>query len=597
MKNYFVCTLDKGAVATFCKIRSTGCETRLHFMYDHLGSTRWAAEARERLPLAWMDVSKFPTPPCNSAMVYRWALRICESSFYRSFLDRYSVLFDVSEEYLSVALHKIIIDLIRDDVNLVGFSRNIAPESDNTYLVTEKALLALVRRDLDFVAVRRSWAGPLRHILSSATSAILGCFFPSRLEIDDNGSREWIIFEQAYSDRPENPEFMVFYEYLRRRDDVLYTHVHRGSWMSHFLGQEKKPMMSGSWRLIGRAVSKRKLMVSLMRFCQRALARSESLGVKRLVLELKLSEMYYIGLFRLFAPSFFLRVRADYCFDHPIITGVIESFGGRHIGYQHGNYYPPSADSFAFICFHAYGIWGLAFQTEAFSESWPVSIPYPIIGPFTVNCCEDGPVQGAVDSLTIGIVTTSVIDVECSGYSDYLEFLDASYAIASKLGATVLVKEKCYLPQTAEADGALQRKFGLTVRKIFSSANQVPTNFVVGVDFDVKAAGYVISCSDLVIVMHHSSVAWEALSCRKRVVVYTNGKIPHFFEETAPDLVVRTREELEERVDRLLEMPQADYECLISPLLEKWSKENDGHLAQTFWEEIFRLFDRRRVAP
>lgn len=567
----------------------------LHYVIDALGNSRRASKTRKSLtlrPLRIWEVAEADLPV--SAMVYRWTCRICETDLFRSIMDAYAGLFVASPPRLRIALQKVVAAAVREDVTLIGFAQAVYPDAEKVYLVRQKGLLKVFEEDLKTVSIHGSRIKLVWEMLSSLGNLFLRGLL-SRDGVSHLGDRKnWIIFQQIYSDTPENPEFLSFYEYFKERNDILYTDVKPGSWMAEFLRSEGKPILSGGWKPVGKVLSCRFVICQLARLCWVVLWGPGSLMIKRMVLCLKLSEIYYSALFALLSPRFIIRVRADMDPDHPIVTDLMERCGGWHVGYQHGNYFPCLNELFAFICFHAYGIWGPHYRGAAFSDSWPDDIPYPVLGPFTMRggpSCESG---ARNDGLTIAVFPSSTPYDELTSYADYEEFMAACYYAASHLEVELIVKDKVFSQHTQLIENRLRRRYGVSVRSVFSASNNMPELSACGGDSSVMRSDDVINVSDLVIVMGNSSVAWEALSCKRKVLVYSDPRFKHYIADYLPQLVVESADELEDRVKWLLSMRQSYYENLVAPFLRDWCKENDANLVRSFWMEVERLFHEKK---
>lgn len=590
LTNYFVSKLDKYAVKTYQAVSADPSDGVLYYIIDELGDSRWAEKIRTSFSVRRLKTCELTEGvPAATALVYRWTCRVCKSLMFQYMLQKYSPLFQVSRSRLEVALKKVVASAIRDDVNLIGFGQGLFPNGKNIFLVRQKALLESAGESVLLVSLR-GWDSDSIRVLLFASWRILYQSLRLRATRKSVGSnKRWIIFEQKYPNQPENPGFLPFYRYFKDRDDVLYAGVDEGSWMQEFLNSESKPTVSGDRWPLQSLTARFQALAFLGRYWSRTLWGREPLVVKSMVLLLKLKETYYELLVGAYPCKFYLRIRADYDEDHPIVTGVVEKCGGYHIGYQHGNYHALE-EMFAFISFHAYGIWGKSFKDVAYLEAWPDNIPYPVIGPFTVAPCNGSRIQATPRKLTVAIFTTSVSSLLGNSVSDHFEFLEVCYSVLAAYDATLIVKEKLWEEQTEAIERQLRQRYGLTVTKVFNSAPASP-DLVEGSDYCVARSEEIIAASDLVVTAHHSTVAWEALSLKKKILVFCNPAIRHHFEAFGPRLVVRNRHDFEKQIRWLLSVSQSDYEDLVAPLIREWCKENNGDLVRSFWEEIEGLLD------
>lgn len=519
--------------------------------------------------------------------IYRWLETGTVGKTVDGMVERCRPLFHVTGRHLKNALMKALVDLLTDDMRLVFLAEALHPESEKVFIVKEKRLMDLVRPDLEYKSIKGRWKSILINTALRGAYTSFKIVSSRSMKLQNLNAERPIIFEQRYGEINGNPEFRTFYQYFKTRDDVVYNCVSADSEIYGQIKSDGKPAMA-HWYNPGGFKEKLLATFDLIRCWLRLLFSGLPLDIVYWVNELKCKEIHYSGLIRVFKPKVLLKIRSDFDVWHPIVTGLCENKNVFHLGYQCGNYYH-FAPRFAFLDFHAYGVWGRGFNEIAFKDMWPADMFYPVIGPFTVNTLDENVKDGEKKKITVAIFTTSYGPLMANDYQYYDDFLNAAYSWLSGVDADIILKEKGYVERDDKAEKKLRSQYVIKVSRRLNNHIGLPAELVDNPDYSLAGSGEIISQSDLLVVMWHSSTAWEAISTKKKVLIYLDNDEKHHFETHLPELVVRSAEELKERGDWLLSMPQSDYEKLIAPLQQAWARENDGDLVGSFWKEIENL--------
>lgn len=589
MSNYFVYDLDSHALGTFRQICRNDSRPRLHYAFNHLGRSESDRLKREGVCLSHADFHLVPerASECQRAS-YTWAERTTRLGIFRAMIKKFSRVFQIDERHLRPAFAKALAIVIRDDVRAICIGRELSSDDRPIFLVAQKKLLELLGEDVEMFQIRGRGRRALIQMLAFSLHLLLNLMRPKALSRrTETGEPRGVVFEQRYDFLDGNPEFWGFYDSFRKRDDVVYNCSRKASIIYRFLAKEGQPVVVHWYRPASLYESVRGV-VSLVTFWTLFIASKESADFGLQLLYMVRSEVHMRGVLATYRPRYFLRIRADLDVFHPIVTGICERFDCRHIGYQCGNYYNLTEGT-AFLDFHIYGVWGHGFYRQAFAGIWPKRIKYLTIGPFTIDAAPQSRVEGQRKSFAVGLLTTSYSRNVGTTPDYYRQFLEACYATLAKADVDILLKEKVYIPINSTIESEARRRFGVQVRTAFCNLEGIPERVLARGEYTVMNSAEAIDQSDFLIVMWNSSVAWEALACRKKILVFMDPYYRHHFEDILPQLVVRTEAELQSAFLWLWEMPQREYEELIEPLVCAWGKDKDGNMVDSFWNEVIEV--------
>ena len=365
-----------------------------------------------------------------------------------------------------------------------------------------------------------------------------------------------MLFDQTFVSGPLQFEIEVFYNQLKKRDDILYLCHNRKNVFYEMLVRDGKNTLYHRPGVKGVA-GKITVLKQLVLFYVRALT---SRMDERLVFELfkiKYKEIFYTSLFGGLRPKAFLKIRADMDPCHPIATWAVHRHGGLNIGYMHGSYLPYEA-VFALIDFDVYGLLGTGFQTDVYRGCWPTGMKYLLLGPISNEApgmpCKQKKFQAAV-------FTTSTSDDLWMQDSFLYEFIDACFYSLQDQKQTVFMRTKGVYPEHVRVIEEASMKYGLPwTAELQEGVECSVSNTPIDVVLDV---------CEIAIIMDISSCAWNALAMKKKFVVYAHPASEHVFEKEVPFVVVRNKNELRQRINALSEMTDEDFAKLILPLIGK----------------------------
>lgn len=387
-----------------------------------------------------------------------------------------------------------------------------------------------------------------------------------------NGTSFAYIFDQSYS--WHQVEFSSFFYYLQKRSDVLYLVPDKKWEIYSFLKKEHKPVVSYGETI--KMPQKMCLLLILFFKCiPIGVDRSLPLLIKKgLYMSLK-TKLFYSQIFGYYKPRFYLKIRSDKDAYQAIVRSVGDSHRVKTIGYMHGSY-PFLSSTFAYIDFHYYGLLGKFFRNEIYKHTWPDTIHYKILGPFTGEIDDGKSVPVSYNDTVIGIFLTSEYDRNV-----YNKFIKAIKYTLSAGHYRVIFKEKLYSKYSTETINENFKDFQ-NYQICVHNNNQLYDEKL----WVIKNSVQVLEESDFVFVMGWSTTGWEALGKKKKLIIFMSDDLSHPFEIYISRLVVRAKEELRETFEWLTSISQSEYNKIIQPLIDNCCKSSDGKLVKDFLESI-----------
>ena len=576
---YFVHTMDASALRRVKRITPRGTNDKLFYVEKTLSKRQESALAAI-VNLEYLNFHRIPGKfHAYQEEVYAKVNKLFNRQDFGRKLRKYALCFDVEWKHLQVALKRVIGKLIGNDYKIIFLGEHLYPGMRKIFLVREKALINIFRDRLELIQIGNRFE-ELTNLFVLFGKIVVRI---STIKLRANISapmRKSIVFEQSQSHRyAGNTEFEAFYEYFKNRDDVVYIAKDKGE-LFESLKKEGKNVSCFRMSIEGIG-NKMDALVASGKLAVRFVKGNESLTLKMHILKLKYKELYYKSLFAMYGATYYVKNRGDVDDTHPIATGMIEKTKGTNVGFQHGSY-AGFYYMFAWIDFHIYGILGEYFKTLVFHEVWEKAIPrFSIVGAFT--CVTFGTEKENMRLVTgnrksIGLFTTSIVEDEYLSRKFFEDFYRCCYSSLSKMPVEIILKEKDYYIDMELKERDLREKYGVRVKKVYGRRK--------GRNVNIASARSVIECTDAVVIMSTSSVAWEALSLKQKLIIFEVDCIEHPFESILPYLVVRNERELTERIGWLLSMPQEEYEKMIGPLIEAWCKPYNDHLIEDFWNDV-----------
>ena len=377
-----------------------------------------------------------------------------------------------------------------------------------------------------------------------------------------------ILFDQYY-DHLDDQEFLAFYRYFKTRGDIVYNCPDRRCEKYRFLERAGRRPLAHRWSVPWQrkpAELRRLARLGVLFLLDRATPLAFKLATARLFRD----RLRYQSLLDAVPCQRFLRVRFDMEASHPLVTALCEERRSRHVGYSCGSY-PDATPFYAMIDFHEYGLLGRGFKEETFRGLWPDATRYEVLGPFTYEL-DPGTSTSRLKGSVIGVFPTSYLDEFYMQRPFFEQLIEASIGAAKTTGAALFFKVKDRSDaHAARIEAACRGRVAFDLAYNDACEGRPP-----------RRAPDALRACDLAVVMGPSTVAWEALGSGRKVLVFEQAWRTHPFESVEPRLVVKSPEALACATAWLLALPQADYDRLAAPVIERWAKRCDGRLVQDF---------------
>lgn len=389
-----------------------------------------------------------------------------------------------------------------------------------------------------------------------------------------------IILESMYKREDANVEFDVFYDYLKNRDDVLYVLPNSDQATADKLQNNNKPFVfrkNIKYSRNDKYIGMLKFLISSLRIlCS---TKSGSLELKVSTLASKYNYQFYDLLFAKFKPKYFVKVRFDSEAYHPVATAAANLHNVKHIGYQHASY-GGVYTSFCYMDFHYYGLLGKGFK-NIYRGFWDTNIKYKVLGPLAADAKKYNYAKEQTNKhLVIGIFPRQAFQL---GEYDYEENLTNTWQTIYELGlpkVSIVIKEDQPSIYIDNLKKTLYSKWPI----------QYKTFYNVPVDDELSCpAADVIRMSDIVIssTYAYSTTTFEALSMKKKVLVLMCPSLPpHPLENSNIPIVSRNYSDLKNSIEWMIGKSSYEYNKMIEPIIDEWSKFSEGDLVQKFLEEI-----------
>lgn len=379
----------------------------------------------------------------------------------------------------------------------------------------------------------------------------------------------------------KNPEFVGLYHFLKDKE-VVYLVPQSDSGIGNFLvAQGKKILIENKLSLS--FVAWIRLLIKGIELCFQFVRYPIPSFLTKGLYEIFWNMIYFRNLFARYRPKYFIKIRSDFDPLHPIITAIAGQNGVGHIGYSCGSY-----TYFNYQCanldFHWYGHWGDIFPEKVYKGNWTDKDRYFWLGPFTTDMILGSfqkPDKKRANGIRVGVFTTSTSNEMWMDDSFYDQFInDVSGCLNEYENLEFVISDK-YIDQFRS--NVLDR-IGSNSRNLLEICTS--TDRVGNKGYGNKTSYEILSGSDLVIVMGSSTIGWEALALKKKVIVYEQEWMTHLFEPFCPMLVVKNRAQLMNSLNWILNLSQKDYEKEIEIVLKTCCKEANGHLLKDFFDYI-----------
>jgi hypothetical protein len=235
--------------------------------------------------------------------------------------------------------------------------------------------------------------------------------------------------------------------------------------------------------------------------------------------------------------------RDEYSPFHIARTKVANRYGNRTVGFQWADFWD-RGEALSHFVFDAYGIWG-EFYTGFLAKTLKYTKRMEIIGgniygsDAMFRMAREGYLPGEYRALKeqytiVAIMATSIAPEISLTREATLTFYRDALAVAHAFGNAFCVLK----PKTGELDEELEE-----LTREFPRAR---------IEKDLHTYAF-LPLADVVICIGNSTIGLEALMLGKKVVFYDLTGFPgHLYARYSPFLVARTREELQERVARIL---------------------------------------------
>lgn len=494
---------------------------------------------------------------------------------------------DINTDKLIVSLKKHTIELIAEDYELFQlYIDNCKKNRKGTIFVKEFGMMkgitdteAKFKRLIDIKYYVKNILLFIYTVMQIMKKLALTNLFHENV---DSGKINFII-EQNYKGNEGNPEFEVFHRYFKQRSDVLNVCIGIDSEIYRTLKSECKPVIIKD--NINFNINERgKIFFTFMRLLIKIVFASniKSIRFKNAFLQIFFYSLYYETLFKLYRPAYYLKVRSDYQWFHPVITAIADKYNVKHIGYMHGSYGYFMA-ILAHINFHYYGLLGKRFK-EIFAGIWPDEIRYIHLGPHCAEARNDPYSNKRNGNLIIGFIPRQVNEINKLNYS-YSNTVGIIWKCLYHLNIPnihLIFKEISHEQRIEEIKKNLHAKFPLSYETFYSIASKPERQCYIG---------EILSVSDIVVIASpgYGGTGFEAIGKKKKLLILLSRDIPpHPFESYNLPLVVKNEEEFIKSFRWLMEIPQKEYELAIQPIIEDWSKTADGNLVKNFVETIER---------
>ena len=535
--------------------------------------------------LSYVDFHLFPEEYFNCERELCVASRdLMESAAIKAMFHASKAYINSGADHFKRSMQKSLVYLIGNDFKLFFLAKKLGKLNNAIFLVMEIELLSMLFPNSvmlkEGVSIKR-----MSLAIGIFVVMLFRVLFYSGKNLE-RGSRLSILFDPLFTYvNGGNPEFKAFYSYLKDRDDVIYICRGGKSELRSFLESEGKPIAVVSWgvRGFGKKVSSFLATVSLARvvFLDR-----NGWGLKCAIAKIKSKELYFSCLFENMKPKVYLQVRSDMDEFHPIATGIIEQHGGAHVGYMTGSYFTQTRDFYT-IDFHVYGLLGRYFKENIYKSVWPDDIQYLLVGAITSEA--SGYNRTKKPRFAVSLATTSFGNGIWMQEDYYKGCIDAFFYSVSGMEGEMALREK-------DPRGELIESF------VEGCATKYGVNFTLSVPCDVGDEGVHSSYSDefvldseIIVIMGTSTIGWEALGLRKKFIIFGQEGIGHPFEDMLPKLVVRTKEELRDRIDWLLAMHEAEFCAMTKPLMDWMCRESTGNMVEMFINKSLTLSEKGTV--
>jgi len=506
---------------------------------------------------------------------------LIKSPAFQKLLQSSQDCFDVGADHLTAGVQKSLVYIISDDFKLFFLAKKLGMFERAIFLVAEIEILSILFPDCRMLKEGGSFKR-MCFTFGIFTLMLFKILFHRGRRLKQ-GIKQAILFDPSYDFvNGANPEFKAFYRYFKDRDDVTYICRRGKTGVRSFLESEARPIAIVSWGVRGLG-NKLKQLLKTLSLARIVILAGIGWSLKCAIAKTKLKEMYFSSLFETLKPKIYLQVRSDLDPAHPIATGIIEKHGGINVGYMTGSYFIQT-QHFYTIDFHIYGLLGTYFKDQVYRSVWPENICYILAGSITSETA--GHDREKEPRFAVSMATTSFGNDIWMQEDDYKECIESFFYAVSGMKGEMALREK-------DPRGELVETF------VRSCADRYSVNFTLSTPWDVTEEGIHSSYSDefimdsgIIVIMGTSTMGWEALGLLKKFVIFGQKGIPHPFEDIEPRLVVRTREDLRERLNWLSTMPEVEYRTMVKPLLDRMCKESTGNMVEKFIGEALSLRER-----
>jgi len=387
-----------------------------------------------------------------------------------------------------------------------------------------------------------------------------------------------VVFRQKFSKRfGWNPEFDAFYRYFKTRNDVAYHCVKKGDEIYHSVASDGKPVFTTSDLRISFSEGVRFIFI----FCKLMVLVIRSALPQRImfwIMVLQMFQEYMLtrSILRKFTPKYMIRIRPEMYEYHPIITGTCEQFGCKHIGYKHG---PPVffIANYAIADFHYTGVMGKSDIVDIYRAYAPKN-QWEVLGPIAADIAYDYPIENNGERvITFFSTSTYGFDPE-----DRL-FREAIFSLV------------CFLKTKSNIRLVYREKNVHSTR--LSYVTELCDKNHIRYDVEIHTAGktvmdfsaLTIKKSELIMVLGWSTGAWECLSLKRKLIVYSQPWIRHALEHFSPNLVVKNPVDFNKTMTWLWSIPYPEYIRKTDHIVRQISKKANGKMVKEYFEEFIGI--------